>query len=231
MIKRKKIIKKYICRIFETSYITGTKLLELSNSNIVTFFIIASFVLTLVTVKFNLTISLFFFLLNYLGLFVSLCNDILLSLSGFLLIGMLYWCGITILVLYSIWNTIGGGAIIIYPVIFVSWCFYSLLANNKVATVANQIYSTILALLAIMKDTIIYSIPETFLEKVDASGNTHGRIIEISIGKILYPVLAINLVALLLCSLKGYWITKYNDGRDLEYSEDMNQDDTDMEDK
>ena len=39
-------------------------------------------------------------------------------------------------------------------------------------------------------------------------------------GLISAPFLAINLIALLLCTLKGYWIEKYNDGEDLELPEE-----------
>lgn len=98
----------------------------------------------------------------------------------------------------------------------ISWCSYSLIANNKVATAANQVHSTILGLIVIMKDMIIYSLPAAYLNRVTPAGDTYETAIETSFGMIFYPLLAINLIALLLCTLKGYWIDKYNNGEDLE---------------
>lgn len=176
--------------------------------------------LSLMMVQKDIRLCLFFFSIFYLGLFIGLSKSIFLSLRGFLLSGMVYWFCITGLVLYNIWNIIGGGVAIIYPLIFVSWCIYSLMANNKVATAANQVHSTVLGLIVIMKDIIIYSIPATYLNKVTAAGDTYEKAIEVSFGTLFYPILAINLIALLLCTLKGYWIEKYNGGQDLEAPED-----------
>ena len=103
-----------------------------------------------------------------------------------------------------------------YPVLMISWCIYSLIANNKVATAANQVHSTILGLIVIMKDMILYALPASYLNQVTPAGDTYEKAIEVSFGTIFYPLLAINLIALLLCTLKGYWIDKYNNGKDLE---------------
>ena len=70
-----------------------------------------------------------------------------------------------------------------------------------------------------MKDVVIAVIPETELNKVISNGYTKGKTIDMVWGLISAPFLAINLIALLLCTLKGYWIDKYNDGKDLELPE------------
>lgn len=150
---------------------------------------------------------------------IGLSKDIFLSLRGFLLSGMLYWFCITGLVLYNIWNIIGRSVAIMYPLLMISWCIYSLIANNKVATAANQVHSTILGLIVIMKDMILYALPASYLNQVTPAGDTYEKAIEVSFGTIFYPLLAINLIALLLCTLKGYWIDKYNNGKDLELPE------------
>lgn len=41
------------------------------------------------------------------------------------------------------------------------------------------------------------------------------------------PFLIINIIALILCTVKGYWIEKYNDGKDI--TEDMLSDDIEQE--
>ncbi len=37
---------------------------------------------------------------------------------------------------------------------------------------------------------------------------------------IFYPFLAINIITLVICQLKGYWIEKYNNNKDITYKED-----------
>lgn len=205
-----------MCWLFKKTYKWGQKQLEIANKKWLTACTGAMLVLSLMMALKDIRICLLFFSLFYFGLFIGLSKDIFLSLRGFLLSGMLYWFCITGLVLYNVWNIIGIRVVIIYPVLMISWCIYSLIANNKVATVANQVHSTILGLIVIMKDMIIYSFPAAYLNRVTPAGDTYETAIETSFGMIFYPILAINLIALLLCSLKGYWIEKYNDGKDLE---------------
>ncbi len=205
-----------MCWLFKKTYKWGQKQLEIANKKWLTACTGAMLVLSLMMALKDIRICLLFFSLFYFGLFIGLSKDIFLSLRGFLLSGMLYWFCITGLVLYNVWNIIGIRVVIIYPVLMISWCSYSLIANNKVATAANQVHSTILGLIVIMKDMIIYSLPAAYLNRVTPAGDTYETAIETSFGMIFYPILAINLIALLLCSLKGYWIEKYNDGKDLE---------------
>ena len=205
-----------MCWLFKKTYKWGQKQLEIANKKWLTACTGAMLVLSLMMALKDIRICLLFFSLFYFGLFIGLSKDIFLSLRGFLLSGMLYWFCITGLVLYNVWNIIGIRVVIIYPVLMISWCIYSLIVNNKVATAANQVHSTILGLIVIMKDMIIYSLPAAYLNRVTPAGDTNETAIETSFGMIFYPILAINLIALLLCSLKGYWIEKYNDGKDLE---------------
>lgn len=203
-------------KIFDITYEMGLAFLKISNNRKLgcLFFILTG--LCFITEKKSFLVSVLLFEVIMILIFISESRTILLSLRGFLSSGMLYWFSITGLFILYIWQTTGTDSLWLgYIIIFLSWCFYSLLANNKVASAANQIHSTILALVVIMKDAIIYSIPESFLNEMTASGDTYERIIEMSFGAIFYPFLAINLVALLLCNLKGYWIEKYNHNQDI----------------
>ena len=213
-----------LCRIFRIINYVGIHMVKMSESRKVA--VIGIFVLLFsgFFVKKNVLLGMLLFMIFYLILFIILSKQILLSLRGFIISGVIYWFGITGLFIMCIWYSTGINSIWLgYIVTFLSWCFYSLLANNKVASAANQIHSTILALIVIMKDAIIYSIPESFLNEMTASGDTYERIIEMSFGAIFYPFLAINLVALLLCNLKGYWIEKYNHNQDISLYEDDNR--------
>ena len=195
-----------MCWLFKKTYKWGQKQLEIANKKWLTACTGAMLVLSLMMALKDIRICLLFFSLFYFGLFIGLSKDIFLSLRGFLLSGMLYWFCITGLVLYNVWKKNGIRVVIIYPILMISWCIYSLIANNKVATAANQVHSTILGLIVIMKDMIIYSLPAAYLNRVTPAGDTYETAIETSFGMIFYPILAINLIALLLCSLKGYWL-------------------------
>lgn len=212
--------KSFVCLIFKLTYKLGQGQLEIANKKWLTVCTGAMLVLSLLMALKDIRICLLFFSMFYFGLFIGLSKDIFLSLRGFLLSGMLYWFCITGLVLYNIWNIIGRSVIIMYPLLMISWCIYSLIANNKVATVANQVHSTILGLIVIMKDMILYALPASYLNRVTPAGDTYEKAIEVSFGTIFSPLLAINLIALLLCTLKGYWIDKYNNGKDLELPEE-----------
>ena len=204
-----------MCWLFKKTYKWGHKQLEIANKKWLTACTGAMLVLSLLMALKDIRICLLFFSMFYFELFIGLSKDIFLSLRGFLLSGMLYWFCITVLVLYNIWNIIGRSVTIMYPFLMISWCIYSLIANNKVATVANQVHSTILGLIVIMKDMILYSLPASYLNQVTPAGDTYEKAIEVSFGTLFYPFLAINLIALLLCTLKSYWIEKYNNGKDL----------------
>lgn len=98
--------------------------------------------------------------------------------------------------------------------------------NNKVATIINELFSAILAILVLIKDLIISAIPTEILN-MECEGHimgnmykyTYEQLFQLGFNLIITPFLAINILALLFCSIKGYWIEKYNNGKDL--TEDM----------
>ena len=106
---------------------------------------------------------------------------------------------------------------IYYIISAIIWWFYSLIANNKVASTANEILSAIFGILILIKDTYITMTPTSTLELKDGLGYTYEKSIEMISGIIFSPLLAINIIALLLCVLKGYWIEKYNNNQDVGY--------------
>lgn len=180
----------------------------------------------------NIFLTMIVFAMTYVLIFITNSCKFLLSLRGFFFGGTLYWIAITRVIQYCIWHSSGISWIQDgYPFVLISWCFYSLIANNKVASAANQVHSTILGLIVIMKDEIIYSLPASYLNQITPAGDTYEKVIETSFGTVFYPFLAINLIALLLCSLKGYWIEKYNDGKDLEAPKPQQEQMTDDEPK
>jgi len=206
----------FVCFILRKMYTLGNKMIKSADNKSIGCLGLILFVISGILSVRNIFLTMIVCAMIYVLIFITNSCKFLLSLRGFFFGGTLYWIAITMAIKYSIWHSSGtswiqGG----YPFILVSWCIYSLIANNKVATVANQVHSTILGLIVIMKDMIIYSLPAAYLNRVTPAGDTYEKAIETSFGMIFYPILAINLIALLLCTLKGYWIDKYNDGKDL----------------
>ncbi|MBQ8319126.1 MAG: hypothetical protein IJX85_12425 [Lachnospiraceae bacterium] len=101
------------------------------------------------------------------------------------------------------------------------------MANNKVANVANQILSTTFAVIVLFKDTLISLIPEYELSKELIYGYSCEKTIELIFNIAFTPILVINLIALLLCTLKGYWIEKYNNNKDI--SEPVSEESSDKQ--
>lgn len=208
---------KALDKIFYFTYRFGQKLLEISKISGCAFWV--GMGLTVVTCNFNLCVSVFFCVVSVILLFAGSADN-LMSVRKFLSIGLLYWFTITLFVIVIVNPNFDiSGYIIVFSIFAIMWCMYSLIANNKVATVANQIISTILACIVLLKDTIISFIPDIPLDIEPAAGYTSEKLIELTFNLAFNPVLAINLFAMLLCTLKGYWIEKYNDNKDLGYQE------------
>lgn len=145
----------------------------------------------------------------------------LTTIKGFLSIGIMYWFFITVVIvaiieiLTSNQSTLRT-AIYMYAIATPTWCFYSLLAHNKVANTANQLLSALFAMIVLSKDTILSLIPDYILSEEIEKGYTAEKIIEMAFNLTFSPMLAVNIVAVALCTLKGYWIEKYNHNQDIE---------------
>lgn len=137
----------------------------------------------------------------------------LLSISGFLTSGIWYWFVFTVL-LIIIFEWFGGGVFSVYLISTITWCFYSLIANNKVSSMVNQIVSAVFAVIVLLKDMILSLVPDEVLNKTFTDEYTMGRGLEAVFNLICTPILITNLIAMTLCLLKGYWIEKYNNNQD-----------------
>lgn len=165
-------------------------------------------------------------LMLMIGFFLRLITDtkkIFLSVRGFIITGIYYWFMISLLIMILVMKIINFKNFVLIPICgylicAVLWWFYSLIANNKVATVANEIISSIFGILILLKDTLIAITPARFLD-IKVGEFTYEKYIEMISNIIFSPLLAINIIALLLCVLKGYWIEKYNNNQDVGYED------------
>ena len=149
-----------------------------------------------------------------LQMFAISCK-ILLSVNGFIKYGFLYYfelIGVCIL-LFEKFDNYVITIILTYIIAGIVWWCLSLIANNKVAGLINQILSSIFALLVVIKDMVL-----SFMQ------NDSTKIFFEKLWNYVFsPILAINIIALMLCAVKGYWIEKYNNGNDI--TQDMMCDD------
>lgn len=133
-----------------------------------------------------------------------------MSLRCFMGYGLLYWFIISLVFYVTISGLMSAdyitGVLLAYIVFGVTWIIYSLFVNNKVARLANFLISSVLAVLVLLKDFILALLPEGYI-------GTQG--IEVVFNLIFTPILIINILAMAVCEVKGYWIEKYNDGKDV----------------
>lgn len=218
-------MKKLLIKIFEWTYKIGKMLLLVSENRIIDIMFIIGITLPILYKMFDMPR---FLLLVSIGLIMSSviignCKKYLLSISGFLGMGLLYWIMISIAILIFITSVVHINFvfwdIIIWHIIFaVTWCIYGLLANNKVAINANLMLSTLFGIIIIIKDNIISLVPDYMLNDVCIEGYTNEKMVEIIFNLIFTPILITNLVATMFCALKGYWIEKYNNNKDISWS-------------
>lgn len=143
--------------------------------------------------------------------FFKMFNKLMTSLRYFLAYGWLAEIVLSLIIysllvdgdpsannaVYGIWHYV-----LFIFVLAATWSFLSCLANHKVSTLTNAILSTIFLLL----DYILKSITN-FLEYGDNIQKIHFYI--------SMPFLITNVTAALACTLKGYWVDKYNEGKDI----------------
>ena len=182
-------------------------------------------------------ISICFFLIA----FIRSLNKMTTSLRSFLL-DSIFLELISVVVLFDIFNKIahlGNNLydfiiqyVLIVLAITISWSIVSCMANNKVATLANIILSTAIGLMIYIKDAIFDVLPDSLFQKYDSSdflisiGYTPKGIVQAALNYAFLPFLISNIIAALICEIKGYWIDKYNDGKDITMEmikEDINE--------
>lgn len=217
-------------KILEFSYEKGKKILIARNSVTckVAFLIIILLLFILGVCIKNLVLKQILFVGLYMMIvlfeILIMSDKILLSVIGFFKYGILYYVQLlgVLLLLHAIFQSNIVLVILSYTMAALLWWGFSLLANNKVGTLVNEVLSALLALFVLIKDLIISIIPIDILN-VEYSINFMGDMYSYSCEQmcqfcfniITMPFLVINIAALLLCTIKGYWIEKYNDGKDI----------------
>ena len=165
-------------------------------------------------------ISICFFLID----FIRSLNKMTTSLRSFLLDSVFLEL-ISVAVLFDVFNKIahlGNNSydfiiqyVLIVLAITISWSIVSCMANNKVATLANIILSTAIGLMIYIKDAIFDVLPDSLFQKYDSSdflisiGYTPKGIVQAALNYAFLPFLISNIIAALICEIKGYWIDKY----------------------
>lgn len=151
----------------------------------------------------------------YIGMFIWNVHMIILSVTGFLCYGSAFY--LSFVVLFSIvdcfiFQDSVVQIILAFTFSMILWWIFSLLANNKVGQLVNGIFSTVFGLLVIIKDFITSLVSDSeLLEMWNISSDEFENAWNI----VMTPLLVINVTALILCSIKGYWIEKYNNGNDI----------------
>ncbi len=183
----------------------------------------------LTKLRIGMYIVLLLLFISFMINFIFDTKKFLLSIPGFLITGTYYWVTISVGVILFIMGFAGikndiHVIVIGYLISAIIWCILSLIANNKVASAANQLLSAVLAIIVLLKDTVFAMIQSSVLDA--GMGNAYSEEIEIlecAFNLIFSPILAVNIIAVALCTIKGYWIEKYNDNKDIGYQETENK--------
>lgn len=193
------------------------KILTIINAILLLSLAISTYFLKNLSANINLTIIMIGILIVF-GINIICDSDkLLLSVVGFLLSGILYYFAVICVMLLLIRTIINNEMYDIYIVYILAslyWWKYSLIANNKVATLGNEVISSFFAILLLIKDTLLTLISSDVLNYT-YNEITVEEYINILWNVTVSPILVINIIALIICSIKGYWIEKYNNGKDI----------------
>ena len=193
------------------------KILTIINAILLLSLAISTYFLKNLSANINLTIIMIGILIVF-GINIICDSDkLLLSVVGCLLPGILYYFAVICVMLLLIRTIINNEMYDIYIVYILAslyWWKYSLIANNKVATLGNEVISSFFAILLLIKDTLLTLISSDVLNYT-YNEITVEEYINILWNVTVSPILVINIIALIICSIKGYWIEKYNNGKDI----------------
>lgn len=245
------IIMKFINLIFDNIWIIQIKLMKFQlifnswvNKNkkryykFCTFVVLVFFLLTLVFSQINkqlLQISFMLFVIS-LSLF-SLLLIIKILIYTFTSIRCYFLVSIILNMILS--NFIAKGlisnssnvnffSILIFTLIF---CTISLFSNSNVGITSNTIIEILLGMVALTKTFISYLFEKQIFSKLPATIDEVVQVksaflqiensLLIQIDYILFPLLIINGLALLICTVHSYWIKKYNDGQEITWDKKL----------
>lgn len=211
-------LKRLLIKINELYYNAGRKLLKTDTKKMAVALIIyfASFLIFMKYFSTNfdneiIIICYIYIIILSVIIVICKCKDILLSVTGFLFSGIVYYL-LIVICLYEMIKYIETDRIACMLIVYVSaallWWNYSLLADNKVSSLANSVLSGFFGILVLVKDVVLELLSSTPYYGMESYINKIWNFI-------ISPILAINIIAIVLCAIKGYWIDKYNDGKDI----------------
>ena len=167
------------------------------------------------------------FCLEIISIVISMLrklNKFVTSLRNFILYG--FWVEIflstmTTILVGKFVDLLGENADNVIPYIFIImliliWMFISLIVNNDIAKIVNLIFASFSGIILALKDFIILCLPDVDIETMAYGlSYTYKQGLELLISIVVTPFLITNILATLLCEIKGYWINKYTDGIDI----------------
>ena len=186
------------------------KILTIINAILLLSLAISTYFLKNLSANINLTIIM-------IGILIVFGINIICDSDKLLLSGILYYFAVICVMLLLIRTIINNEMYDIYIVYILAslyWWKYGLIANNKVATLGNEVISSFFAILLLIKDTLLTLISSDVLNYT-YNEITVEEYINILWNVTVSPILVINIIALIICSIKGYWIEKYNNGKDI----------------
>lgn len=112
--------------------------------------------------------------------------------------------------------------ILMITVYGVLWNIYSCIVNHKVSEIGNAFISTVIGIIILVKDVLLSLIPDDYtimdpkyLPEAILNLYSYKQLLEITCNIVLSPFLAINIFAIFISMLKGYWVEKYNGGEEI----------------
>ena len=140
-------------------------------------------------------------ILVYIKVFLKMFSSLRCFLGGSILFSVMLSI-ITGLII----NSLTYNPFIIYLIEIISfrfiWTFISLIADNKISTISNELYAISFSVILIIKDSVINIIEYIFHLTINDFE-------AVAIDMIVVPLVIINSVSTVMCLLKGYYIEKY----------------------
>ncbi len=146
-------------------------------------------------------IGIVLIILVYIKLFLNMVSSLRCFLGGSILFSIIFSALVGVIT-----HTLTYNPIIIYLLEIISfgivWIFVSLIADNKISTISNEIYSILFSVILIIKDSVIRIVEYLFHFTVN-------ELEMVAFDMIIVPLIIINSTSTVLCLLKGYYIEKY----------------------
>ncbi len=149
------------------------------------------------------------------------------SVRYFVLVSIIF-NGVFVLIMCAYNGLEYNVAIWLFAIIF---CCISLLSNTKIAKTVNAIIELSLGVGGIALKMLLSSLYEsTFADDItQALGQSVGDIANLMLENLisnmidtyLYPLLIINGIALLICTIHSYWIEKYHNGKEITWDKNL----------